>query len=505
MKKLMFFAATAAVALTSCSKQEVVDSANNVPNNPNTIAFVSNTSRANVNTLTNVEGGFQVFGHTDGATAWYNVGVTGEAAIDGTFDYYKPTIVNENVSDNNDWQWRNVAGDASVEAPMWPTAGYPMTFYAAYPKPDGVNGNTAISATVATPEVTGEKTIVADRFTQIDHLAAKSVASVKPLTGKLAMVFKHILTRENVSVTAGVGVKVEVQGIYFHGINSVNTYNYVAQSWGTAATKETYEYRKTVFAGSTTATNDAYMSGGDDAFHVDALGATEAIPKDAIHSNGSNLGDLMLLPHSFDAITLNTKGATSNVASIEGGAYIEVFYRVETNGSPAGTVDVVGRADIMNPTGSDTYYYNSDLSTYYTAANAIKSTANSGLLTAEGVYNGTDADNYVTGGTIATGDALYIRAYFPLYSDVDGAGSGANVGIQNWEMGNSYRYNLLIGGDGNGGYYADNKYYDEAGNETGLYHSGEPGDPVFDNRIHFTVTVTPWGTENEQNLGALVP
>ncbi len=507
MKKIIICAAVAALALSSCSKIDVVDSANNVPNNPNLIGFTSNTTRATANDVTNVEFGFQIFGHDNTSNEWYN---DGEATlINGTFDYFKPTAPSTSVSDNNGWQWRNstAASDSkdqanSVEAPTWPTAlgDYPMTFYAAYPIPEDADGgnNEALSATApvapGSPTITGDKIIPINRFSQQDHLSAKASASVKPANGKIALTFNHILSKENVSVTAGENLYVEVQGIHFHNINSTNTYNYVNQTWPSDATaKAEYEYRRTVFGGSTTAggTTANYLA---TPFFVEANSATEASgAKDAIHNNGDGTisnGNLMLLPQTFSQVTINTKGADANDENIMAGAYIEVFYRVET----IGDVDVVGRKDIQNPTGSDIYYYSSNLTERYTW-----SQANGVLITTANTYNNyvDNVNDYIANGTIGN-DALYIRAIFPIYSK----DQEDNVaGIATWAQGQSYRYNLMIGGTkGNGGYYADNQYYDEAGNPTGLYHSGEAGDPVFDNRIHFTVIVSEWATDDPYEL-----
>ncbi len=499
MKKLMFFAATAAVALSSCSKTDIVAGAyDGVENNPYAIGFMTNTTKAAVNTVTEVAAGFQIFGHAANGTAWYNDGATA-TTIDGTFDYYKPTTLG-GVTDNNGWQWRAADGSASVEAPLWPTAqaAYPMSFYAAFP-----TDQVATPADYATDPTSLVSTITAnaDRFSQVDHLAAFASPAAMPSGGKLALVFKHILSKVNVAVTPATDYTVEVQSVNFVNIVSSGSYNYnndahaTGNGWTLASTKAPFLYRDAVFAGSTAAAADAYRT----AISLSAYGTVRQ--DDAVAADN---GHLMLHPQTYAGATLVTTGVdategAANLAAIQAGGYIEVLYRVVWRGT---TTDVVGREDITDVSETNPYY-NEDGS----VAASSWTDAVTDLLGGNANYAGTNGDDYVDGGAITAGQHLYIKALFPLKSTIDVDGTATTFGTD-WAKGNGYIYNLLIGSagsgageGGNGGYFADNSYYDEAGNDTGLNHQGQPGSPVFaEERIHFDVTVTEWDEQGNIDL-----
>ncbi len=89
------------------------------------------------------------------------------------------------------------------------------------------------------------------------------------------------------------------------------------------------------------------------------------------------------------------------------------------------------------------------------------------------------------------GKALFVMVGYPL---------GANS--YTWDMGKAYLYKINLGTDGaSNGYLLDDSYYDEDGNDTDLtIDDKEPGDPVSDGNIDFTVTVGDWGDETSTDL-----
>ncbi len=494
MKKIMILAASAALILSGCSKSEIVEGAyDGVQNNPNAITFGANTTRSADNTITDVREGFQVFGHINGATgtSWYNDGVVA-TSIDGDYDYKYFTSPSASVSDNAGWQWINATGTA-VEAPLWPTdaTSYPMSFYAAYP-----TNELTTPATIGT--LTSTITPNVDRFLQEDHLAAVSKPAAMPAGGKLSLVFNHILSKLNVSVSPASGYTVEIQSATFKNVgNSSNSYNYVASTWATpTVSSKDYIYRETVFAGSSTATTTATQYTDPTTFRP--LYASSTLASSIVHNSSSSAtdGNLMLLPQDFAAVEVATSGADmqNNLTNITSGAYLEVLYRVELT---TGGADVVGRKDILAVSGDNPYYNEAGDTKYSSVADvttAIGSTYPGAAIV--------PAD-YASPATITSGQNLYVKALFPLKSKIDGSATEAGV---NWAKGYRYIYNLLIGdtGDGsggNGGYYADNQYYDEAGNGTGLYHRGVEGTPIFAQQyIHFDVTVDKWADGNTTDL-----
>ncbi len=453
MKKLLMFAATAAVVMSSCSKIEQNENSIPTKNDPDKVWFTSTTSRAANNTLENVKAGFPVYGYANNAAAntWYSAG--GSITLDGTNDYFLPTTMDNSVSDFNGWQWKN-SGGTIVEAPEWPAAGdnaWPMKFIAIYPEPTTTTATLTPSTGVVTASVTAVHEINTDRYQQLDLLAAAATANSKP-AGGLTLNFEHILSKLDVTATAGEGLVVQVQGVTLGNvINSNGTYQYApAQAWTLNGTAASYEYRKTVFVGSTTAPDAS-------SWMAPLAESAAAGTVNLVQNNASDVsGSLMILPQTTPEIDLSAVATNAKVAAVKAGTYFEVLYRVSQGG-----VDIVGRNDVLNP------------GLIYDAAGVAVTP------TATDTYGGYTAADYAST-NLAAGDNLYIKALFPI-SDVI------------LEESKYYTFNLLIGGEGTGGIYADNKYYDEAGNDTGYTHKGTPGAEVFTNKIHFIVDVLPWG------------
>ena len=475
MKKNTFvIAVMAAMVLSSCSNQEeIYPDLGPVKNNPNAISFMGTTTRANISTMTQLEEGFQVFASTDG-TNWYKDATGTLTTINGTFDYYKPAGADPLFSDFNGWQWRNEALSDEIEAPIWPTfgGGTTMEFYAKHPIEN--------SFTPGPGDMT--KTIVpdADRFKQVDELAARATVNARPANG-LALHFNHILSKINVSIAPGAGLTVEVQSVKLVKPLSEAKYDYATATtaaaqvgWAATTTTGIYGYNESVFAGSTTAGANAYM----------ATHTSGAAVKSLMQNNGTVDGNLMLIPQVHTATDLTDVKTNANIITGGSSPYFEVIYRVyETTGGK----DVVGRSDIKGVSVSKPYYNVDGTVSYKDYITDVVATAWSG----SDVYPGYAAPgaDYINSGVPQDDEHLYIKALFPIMTTNPDAGVA-------WDRGKGYTYNLLIGGDtGTGGYYADNEYYDETGRGTGLYHrgtNGDGGDPVFSNYIHFDVTVGDW-------------
>ncbi len=453
MKKVILLAALSAAIFAGCSKTELINDPDaGVTNNPNAIGFIGTTTRAATHDITDVEEGFQIYGHQADAAddVWYT-------QLDGSHQYYRPGTPQGTLTEYNGWYWK--LGTSAVEAPKWPvlSAANAMTFIGIYPpEASAVTNLTDLDALSVKVDT--------DRFSQVDELAAYAYTESVPVGGKMSLDFNHILSKVNVSVTTETGLVVDVQGITFKGINSVGNFDYnspyATGAWASQGTPESFEYRKANFGGTATAIEN------------NKLTINTTTTTDASQASATVAGDLMLIPQTTAEITYVEDGATANVGAFEAGAHIEVLYRVST-----ATFDVVGRDDITDISAANPYL-NASGALLYDEWSEVQTAWNNGTSV---VYPTADADNY--DGEPVADDKLYIRAYYPL-SEVE------------WVKGNSYRYNLLIGTSiGSGGYYADSQYYDEAGNPTGLYHGGKPGFPVFSNRIHFIVDVNGWGAE----------
>ncbi len=491
--KIKFLSIVAlAATLASCSQSEVIDSANESMN-PNRMTFLMTTTRAAENTVDSVAKGFQVYGVADGGSVWYTDGASNTADVDGTYDYFKPTTGSSADHLNTGWAWRDgTSGDATIQAPLWPESGYPMTFYAKYPV------TTRLSAANPAAAMTSAIKINTNRFAQVDELAAVATADAMPTDGRLSLTFEHILSKVNVAVTANTGYVVEVQSANFVNINSAGTYNYKNAetadntAWSSIGTEDDYEYRRTVFATSQTASDVAWENPVNFLSTITGTGSAISIK----HNNNTNSsaasfvpGDLMLVPQTFTATTIVSGDYATTKANIEKGAYLEVIYRME--GPTPTSSNILGFEDIN----TGTYRTEAD-GTVYTWAEIL--TSNWGGAGSSKVYpyytNNNTADvrnDYVTNGVVANTDALYIKAYFPLYTGTSG--------IATWNRGSSYLYNIQMGSAG-AGFYADNQYYDEAGNPTGLYHGGKPGQPVTEKRMHFNVIANSWAADQTVGL-----
>ncbi len=460
MKKTVMFATAASLALASCSETELVDSLAQTPdyNNPAMIGFHSNTTRASVGNLATIKGsstGFQVFGYTNGAEDWYKDG--GDPAgviINGENNYFWG---------KSNWAWDDVAtkGMAVAEAPSWPGEGsYPMTFFALFPPMESFKPANVAATEAQTIAV---NTVIAD---QVDMMSAWNQAKTQaPTSGKLDLDFKHILSKVNVSVQVNGGSTVEVVKAQVVNIRNNRKYDY---------SKPSSEAWATEFVGQ--GTEDAirnsylYMTG------LKQIGGTNASVSETLRADDN--GNIMPIPQQLVPVVaterevIDTDYITDNAVTMDNGAYIEVIYRMY---SEEGDLFKTGMS-------------NSNEHCYLTENEDNK------VLPHEdwklyGTYDG--EDKIVT----ATSESkLYIKAYYPIDS--------------NWEMSNGYVYELAMKNSGSG-YYVDDTYYDENGNDTNLPidTDGEgpvdpiiPTDPVSQNKIHFNVSVSGWTDNSDISL-----
>ena len=422
MKKIFVTLAVAGLMLTGCTKNETVDYG---VSNPDVIAFSSFTSRAPINkleTLMNDEGGFKVYGVTNGGQEWHT-------NVDGTNNY---------AYAESNWGWKNTPAEWSMN-----DNDYPMTFYAMYPAV--VPGNVDAPSTLTT-----SVTILATASTQVDMLAAKASAPSKPASGKLSMTFDHILSKVNLGVIPGHSMKPEILLVKINNVNNNNTYNYVSHAWGSASTGAAdYVYFQIASAaGETPATLPFTVTGGTD----------EDVAFPIYTGTAADAAHLMLMPQAQGTgapaawdFTVGTGG------TLETNAFIEVIYRITDVTTPATPTDYIGF------TNASSYIY-------------------------DGYPNNITWDDYTNGlgdGTNNTyNGAFYIRVGFPV--------------TVNWLEGKGYIYNICLGtADSTNGYYIDNTYYDEEGNDTGvpILSHGDPvvnGDPVTSGVINFLLEVNNW-------------
>ena len=420
--KIFMTTATICLILAGCSKNEVT---NLNSQNPDVISFSSTTSRASINTLGSIQNdvsGFEVYATSPATpTTWYT-------GVNGTENYRFFSTPNPN------WGW------VSAGNPIWPTttAGYPMNFYAMYPN-DG-------AAPFAHPNIQRAITIAALAANQTDHLAAREIGVAgKPSDGRLSLTFEHILSKVNFGIIPGFDKTVIVQEAGVQNVHSVNTYNYVAGTWGpTTATDADYDYYK-----ETALATKSFGPGTDDT----EVAATPfyTLP----HSN-----HLMLMPQTHGTWAVPTIPPATYAGDIATESYASLTYRL----TDVATGDKIG----YTAAGDYLVDYPTVLATDYIWAS----------------YTGIGAAG---GGTPYLGE-LFIKAGFPF------AASDFT-----WARGKGYIYNIGLGTAGScNGYYTETTYFDEDGIDTTIPIIGpkgtqvEVGDPVTDGIIHFKVFVTNW-------------
>ncbi len=469
MKKTFMFAATAAIVLSSCSKVETAHE-DIIPNDPSKISFTGTTTRANSYSLDDLAGGFPVYGYAANGATWYDDG-TVATVLNGTYDYYKPAALDNTVSDYNGWQWKLGTGTTSVEAPEWPTNinAWPMNFVAFYPKSTSVSATfTPFNAGVApaSATITDDIVVKSSRYEQEDHLQATAEAASQP-TGGLALKFYHMMSKVNVTASTAANFNFVVNKVVLKNVQSNEaTYTYAGATKGwsahNAATFD-YTYRETVFENSTEWAANKWKT------PMTAAESASLVQTNTTLSPAVN-GDLMILPQETAVVDITAAANKADFITNHDNdvVYFEVLYRVKN----ASGNDVVGVGEIGNTTKP---IYNID-------GTAVVATADIVGEEYDGHKIVGNEDLYVNNGIIQDTDELYVKVYFPINS----------AAALKWDPAKGYTYNLLLSNEGSGGIYADNVYYDEAGIATKYTHTGEKGEEVFSNRMHFDVIIVDW-------------
>lgn len=314
MRSLAVCLATCGLIFASCSSNDVFEE-NKELHSDGDISFSANTTRAIVNTLDKVKGGFRVYATKADLNDWY--------IYEGNNNIYY-----FNTSKDK-WDWQDAAGLPVKHS--WPTtaAEYPMNFYAFYPQ----TADRFVLATTTVGTVTATITIEADPAKQTDFLAAnyKNVTT-KPASGKLNLMFGHITSKVNFSVIAGTGSKVFVQQLHMQNVGNAGTFKYNDLAWG-AFTSEylgQYKYYPAVVVPSQ-----------DKALPTFTPTTADESTKNPVYTTETDR-HLMLRPQT------NTPGWTwtqtkpaPTTPIVPTKAYIESVYRIEANGD----VNAVGYND----------------------------------------------------------------------------------------------------------------------------------------------------------------
>lgn len=445
MKKTIFGLAACGLLLSSCSSNDVFED-NQGTNNPNVINFSATTTRATINNLDNVKGGFPVYA---------------VKTVDQNKDWHIQGAIYENKSGS--WLW-NTTVDATAQ--KWPElAMFPMNFYAYYPathpgySKHGATGsevNTFIQDAAGENTLTSVITIQPTAANQADYLAANNTGIVRPQT-TVPLRFNHITTKINFGVQTAAGTKSYIQQMNINNVKNTGTYDYVADPkgsnytpWNITQTEVPgrYDYYGTVPATDNVKSIKDFTRATEEEESAAPFYDENSSPK-------ASAAHLMLLPQSGTPVWVPTvfgKPVSDNQteATVESPAgktitplkaYIGSVYRMT---SADGNTDLVG----------------------YTNASNHPNYKGSAAATATPAYNG----------------PLFVKVGFPL-----------NTGFF-WTMGKAYTYNISLGGlYSTGGYLLDNRYYDENGRPTDLLIGGtDPGEPVSGGTINFDVTVGEW-------------
>jgi hypothetical protein len=292
MKNLVFSLAAAVLLFASCTKEETTSVVAN--NEPDAIGFDFSTgktgTRATSSNLATLKG------DTSGIGIYANNTSSPTKFIDN--EAYKWDVTNAK------WIW------ASTEQ-KWPTttAGYPIDFYAYYPK----------SETSLTSTLTKQYTINTNPTSQKDLLAANQLGvATRPISSNVALNFQHILSKIDFKLAVGPSVTVEVQSIVVRNAGSVRTFDYSTLAWTST--------------NPTTNTGYAYMT-APVAVANKFVGSAAATPASVTGSSGS----MMLIPQDF-----SSRAWAMTAAPTSSDAYLEVVYRMYDSTT---NKDVVGYGD----------------------------------------------------------------------------------------------------------------------------------------------------------------
>jgi len=444
MRKPIFgIAAIAALMLAGCAKNEV--NSVNVPNT-DAIHLTTNTSRAAINYLDNMQGdpaGFKCYCTSNGD--WYSDGAN---TLDGSI----PHICGSTTTDIWDFapqvKWPTNAGD------------YPLNFYAWYPfAPAGLMDNSSAPAVTFDFEVLEsvdandpDPTIISRAVvptTQVDLLSGKSFTNAKPASANLSMTFNHILSKINFGIIADEGYTAYVQSVGVANVAKTGTYDVVSQGNWTGASISDFAYSYSYYNGALGAIAQEFAG---QAGNAPSNAASVAVPFYANPSTNSN--HLMLMPQDPTSNMWTLPGAPIDPdpsGAPKTKTYIYLFYRCETTSPSFST---------PNPN-------------FIGYADASQHPDYAGIDAAHAGYTG----------------PLFVKVGYPY--------TGA------WNKGYGYIYNIELPGT-SGGYLIDENFYDENGDPTNLEVGPTPEDPGGhypdvpqpilnnDEYIHLIPVVTGW-------------
>jgi hypothetical protein len=221
LKTMLLFAMLAGIP-TSCMDNRV-----EVENNASTdlIGFTATTTRAvsaDISTLKADVNGFRVYATvSNNLNGWY-ADEDGKS-VDGT---------NNHRFANNEWGFKNPV--------KWPkgAVSYPMMFYAVYPfSPAGLE---PLQSSFNPLKMTAVYN-VQDVGKMEDVMAGQTKVTKFPTSGKVTMVFQHILSKINFGIIGGTGAVLRIQSLQVVNVNSSREFDFLSNNWtGAATSNKTY-------------------------------------------------------------------------------------------------------------------------------------------------------------------------------------------------------------------------------------------------------------------------
>lgn len=444
MKKTLFFL-VAAIALASCAKNEVTDSAV-APVNSDVIGFntsTGSTRAANNASADALKSGFNVIG-IDAKDGILFANPTTEATASSKFMW-----------NATKWGWEKETDDKK-----WPSDGtlYPLQFIAAYPLiAEADMGPWATGGAKYTTAIEIDETnFYAERE---DLLAANVTVLSKPVSGTVTLNFKHILSNIKFQIISPVGYIVYIESLKIRNVaKSGHTYNYQTSTYDeeTVAYTTLTDYLHCQYNGNMSSNFGKYTGLGDD--------PTKGV---TVMSESSEYKSWNLMPQgktaAWDKENFKTVAADFTTGTwadflianptILNGAMIELSYRMED----ADGNSIVGRKK---------------------------------------------DETFPDGITVAARD-YYVTVAYPL--DLS-AQANVNKTEKGWLPGYSYTYQIKLGTpDATNGTVINPNYKDDHDTDTGIPVENpgtvKPGDDItpVGGYIGFNVIVDEW-TDNSSQI-----
>ncbi len=316
--------------MASCAQDDVTSSGvtGGVDFDTNKINFLTNTTRATTQLLTNLEddlAGFIVYStilDSDGDEAW---------SLAGDNNYVN--------GGTGTWSW----SDSDADEVEWPTdaTSYPVNFYAVY-YPSTMTGveltaASDLSETDVVPVSVG--VTIAEPASQEDLLAAYASTSTKPADGKLSLAFDHVLTKVDFGVYIGLNKKIYLNGFSFVNLDEDADYDVGGSAWSNNNDSYTAAYPLTDYSA---------ING------VEGTSTTETTATSlTILTDDSDPYSLMLIPQSATAWDISEWVSLNSYTDAEDkdiedptDTYVEILYRISDDTAEDGTfVDYIGFED----------------------------------------------------------------------------------------------------------------------------------------------------------------